>query len=86
VPRLWTLEQAAAWLLTSKERVVDLLGKNKDKVGPPLYRSHGRRRWRYVRDEDIAALWRVMYSETRYHRKWSPLVGDQDGVPGGVRP
>jgi hypothetical protein len=75
VEPLWSLDDCAALLMTSKDRLVKFIGYHKAALGPALYRTlpsrpgGGPQRWRYLPASDIRTLRNIMYSPIRYRGK-----------------
>jgi hypothetical protein len=84
VEPLWSLDDVAALLMTSKDRLVKFIGSHKSKLGPPLYRTlpagAGGNRFRYMPASDVRTLRDLMYSPIRYRGK-VPMVPTGPTVP-----
>jgi hypothetical protein len=70
VEPLYNLQSAALLIPTSRPALVKWLSRNKDKVGPPLYRTWNRQRIRLLRASDIVAIREATVSPTRYPMRY----------------
>jgi hypothetical protein len=70
VEPLFSMQSAALLIPTSRPALVKWLSRNKDKVGPPLYRTWGRQRVRLLRASDIVAIREATVSPTRYPARY----------------
>ena len=70
VEPLFDLQSAALMIPTSRPALVKWLSRNKDKVGPPLYRTWKRQRIRLLRASDIIAIREATVSPTRYPERY----------------
>jgi hypothetical protein len=70
VEPLYDMQSAALLIPTSRPALVKWLSRNKDKVGPPLYRTWNRQRIRLLRASDIIAIREATVSPERYPERY----------------
>ena len=70
VEPLFSMESAVLLIPTTRSALVKWLSRNKDKVGPPLYRTWNRQRVRLLRASDIVAIREATVSPTRYPARY----------------